>query len=75
MGRIVSFLYGAMLGSIIGATVALLLAPSSGDELRAQMQERAESVQIEVKNAAASRRAELEQQLQTLRTPRKTEQE
>ncbi len=73
MGRIVSFLYGAMLGSIIGATVALLLAPSSGDELRAQMQERAETVQIEVKNAASARRAELEQQLQTLRTPRKTE--
>ncbi len=70
MRRTISFLYGAILGGLIGATVGLLLAPSPGEEIRGQMRERAEKVQLEVKNAAAARRAELEQQLATLRAPR-----
>ncbi len=69
MRRVLNFLYGSMIGALMGGTVALLLAPSSGEELRAQMQARAQSMQLEVKNAAASRRAELEQQLNFLRSP------
>jgi len=70
MRRMVSFLYGAMLGGLIGATVGLLLAPGSGEEVRNQMKERAQQVQLDVKNAAAARRAELEQQLAAMRAPR-----
>ena len=70
MRRMVSFLYGAMLGGLIGSTVGLLLAPTTGDEIRNQMKERAQQVQLDVKNAAAARRAELEQQLAALRAPR-----
>jgi len=49
--------------------ITLLLTPSSGDELRTQLQARAQSIQDEVKTAAAERRAELEEQLSNLRKP------
>jgi gas vesicle protein len=68
-----SFLYGSLIGGLVGAAIATLLAPTSGNELREQLQMRAERFQIEVKNAAATRRAELEQQLDYLRMPRKTQ--
>ncbi len=70
MRRIMSFMYGAMLGGLIGVTVGLLLAPSTGEEIRNQMKDRAQQIQLEVKNAAASRRAELEQQLAAMRAPK-----
>ncbi len=70
MRRTLSFLYGALIGAMIGATIGLLLAPQPGDEIRTQMRERAQQMQLDVKNAAAARRAELEQQLATLRAPR-----
>ena len=70
MRGVLSFLSGAALGLVVGASLAILLAPSSGDELRKQMQERAERIQLEVKQAAEARRRELEQQLESLRAPR-----
>ena len=72
MRRIISFLSGAVLGGIVGATVALLFAPSSGDEMRGQMQSRAEQIQMEFKKAADARRADLEKQLSELRKPAKS---
>ena len=70
MSRFFSFLYGSIVGGLIGATLGLLLAPSSGEETREQMRENIQRMQWEVKGAAASRRAELEQQLAALRAPR-----
>lgn len=70
MRRTFSFLYGAFIGSLIGATFGLLMAPAAGEEMRKQMKDRAEQIQLEVKNAAAARRAEMEKQLETLRAPR-----
>jgi gas vesicle protein len=71
MHRTTNFISGALLGGLIGAGIAMLLAPSSGEELRDQMQDRVKQVELEVKNAAASRRAEMEQQLAELRSPKK----
>jgi len=73
MRKFASFLAGALMGSLVGSTIALLLAPSSGEEIRVQLQERLRSIQLEVQEAAATRRGELEEQLQILRTPRKSE--
>ena len=70
MRRTFSFLYGAFIGGLIGAAMGLLLAPGSGEEVRKQMKDHAEQIQLEVKNAAAARRAEMEKQLETLRAPR-----
>jgi len=71
MKRTISFLSGAVMGGLVGATLALLLTPASGDEMCAKMQEQVQRVQVDVKEAAAARRAELEEQLVALRKPRK----
>ena len=73
MRKFLSFLVGAILGGLVGATAAILLAPVSGGDLRSQLRDRALKIQDEVKAAAAARRAELEEQLATLRAPRKVE--
>jgi len=73
MRKFFSFLIGATLGGLVGATTALLLAPFSGNDLRGQLRDRALRVQEDVKAAAAARRIELEQQLAALRAPRKVE--
>jgi gas vesicle protein len=73
MNRIFSFLLGGIAGGLVGAALALLLAPASGAETRNLLQTRAASFRDEVQSAAASRRIELEQQLAQLRSPRKPE--
>ena len=68
--KVVGFLLGAATGALICGMAALLLAPSSGNELRQQIRDRAQYVQDEVKRAADERRAELEKQLTEMRAPR-----
>lgn len=70
MRRFFYFLAGAALGGIVGAALALLLTPESGDVLRGQISERTEHLRSEVQRAAAERRAELEEQLAALRAPK-----
>jgi hypothetical protein len=70
MNRFLSFLAGVFSGALVGATVAILLAPTSGEEMRIQIQERAAYIQDEVKKAATERRVELEEQLSALRSPK-----
>ena len=65
----VSFVVGAILGSLVGASLAILLAPMSGQELRNEISDRARSISDEVEMAAKARRAELEKQLEQLRNP------
>ncbi|HEY5671675.1 MAG TPA: YtxH domain-containing protein [Anaerolineales bacterium] len=72
MRRFMAFMMGAIMGGLVGATLALLLAPSSGTELRTQMQERVEGLREEILAAAAERRTELEEQLAALRAPQKS---
>ena len=69
MRKAMAFTFGAVLGGILGGLTALLLAPSSGDELRSTIQKQVEQIQIEVEEAAKNKRAELEQQLDELINP------
>lgn len=70
MKSLARFLSGFILGAAVGAAVAILLAPESGENLRGQIKGEAERIQIEVKKAATERRAELEKQLTALREPK-----
>jgi gas vesicle protein len=70
MNRLSSFLFGAILGGTIGAVAAVLLAPSSGEQLRSNIVTRADQIRSDVAHAAAERRAELERQLSSLREPK-----
>ena len=72
MNRTFNFLLGALIGGLVGATVAMLLTPASGEELRSQMKMRADHIRADVMEAAAERRAELEHQLAALRAPKKS---
>ena len=69
MGKILNFFMGMLVGGLVGATIAILLAPSSGDEMRGQLQERSIRLRDDIKAVAEERRAELERELETLRAP------
>ena len=69
MNRVISFISGAIMGALVGATLAILLTPASGEEIRTRMQDQIQKIQEEIKTATESRRAELEEQLATLRKP------
>lgn len=71
MNKTFRFLEGMLLGAVFGAALAILLAPSSGEELRNQIQLEIDRVQSEMQQAAEQRRYELESQLSELRAPRK----
>jgi len=74
MDKVLKFLGGIVLGSLIGASLALLFAPDSGENLRKQIQDEISGIQTDVMQAAKERRLELEQQLTELRSPNKPEQ-
>ena len=59
MRKFLSFLGGTLMGALVGATLALLLTPNSGETLRAQIRERFAALQDELSQAAAERRTEL----------------
>jgi gas vesicle protein len=71
MKGLVKFLSGVILGAGVGATLAILLTPNSGEALRSQVKNSFQQLQDEMKQAAETRRGELEQQLAVLREPNK----
>lgn len=70
MRRMFGFLIGIVVGGLVGATIALLLTPEPGEELRAQIRERGQSFFDEVRHAADERKIELRQRLDEMRAPR-----
>jgi gas vesicle protein len=69
MKKLINFIFGAIMGGLVGATVALLLAPSSGDDLRSEMRQRIGSFQKELGEAVSQRKVELETRLNEMRKP------
>jgi len=70
MRQTLGFLIGIAVGGLVGSTIALLLAPDSGEQLRAELRARGENFVDEVRHAADERRIELRQRLDYMREPR-----
>ena len=70
MRRMFGFMMGIVVGALIGSTVALLLAPETGDKFRNQIRARGEILINDVRHAAEARRIELTEQLESMRAPR-----
>ena len=73
MRRMFGFLIGVFVGALVGSTVALLLTPESGDELRTELRQRGEGFVGQIRSAADERRIELRRRLEALRAPREVE--
>lgn len=63
------FLIGAVVGGLVGSTIALLIAPEPGEQLRADLRARGQNFINEVRHAADERRIELRQRLEYMREP------
>lgn len=70
MRRMFGFMIGIGIGALVGSTIALLLAPETGDTLRAELRARGEGLLAEVRSAAEARREQLTNRLESLRAPR-----
>ena len=67
MTRALYMLLGLVAGAMVGSAAGLLLAPESGRQLRADLENYTNQVRNEVQQAAEDRRQELEAQLAHLR--------
>jgi gas vesicle protein len=67
MRQVFGFMMGIMVGAMVGSTVALLLAPDTGEALRSQLRARGEALVADVRHAAETRQIELTNRLDTLR--------
>ena len=70
MRRMFGFLIGITVGGLVGSTIALLMAPESGEQLRTELRLRGETFFNEVRHAADERKIELRQRLDEMRLPR-----
>ena len=73
MRRMFGFLIGIAVGGLVGSSIALLLAPEAGEELRVQLRERGQNFFSDIQHAADERRIELRQRLEVMRAPREEE--
>jgi gas vesicle protein len=72
MNRMFGFLIGVTVGGLVGSTIALLMAPDSGELLRSRLRERGQNFFYEVRQAADERKIELRQRLEDMRSPRES---
>ena len=68
MRKIFGFMIGIFVGALVGSTIALLLAPESGTELRSGLRARGQNFFGEIQLAADRRRIELKDRLDSLRS-------
>jgi gas vesicle protein len=68
MRKFGNLLLGALLGGLVGSSLALLFAPESGEKTRNAIEDYFKNLQDEVNRAADEKREELETQLQSLRS-------
>ena len=68
MSKMNSWMMGAILGGFLGSALVLLYTPAKGSELKGKLQETVQKIRDEVRQAGEEKRAELEAQLDALRS-------
>ena len=68
MKRFMSFTVGAIIGGMVGSILALLYTPYSGEIVRGRISDYSKNTISEIKNAAESRRIELMEELERLKS-------
>ena len=67
MRKFFSFISGVFVGGLVGATFAMLFAPSTGKELQDKMRSTFIELKSEIETAAMDKKTELEEELNRLR--------
>ncbi len=67
MRKFFAFLAGVLSGAVVGAAVALLLAPMSGDALQREIGARFEQLKAEMESAAAEQERKLRAEFERLK--------
>lgn len=70
MRRMFGFLIGVFVGGVVGSTIALLMAPESGEDLRHELRNRGQNLVNDIRHSADARRIELRNRLDSMRAPR-----
>lgn len=68
MSKLFSFMAGMICGALVGAMLALLLTPASGEKLRADAQARWDTARAEARQAMEDKRKELENQFEQMKS-------
>ena len=68
MSKMNSWMMGAILGGFLGSALVLLYTPAKGSELKGKLQETVQKIRDEVRQSGEEKRAELEAQLDALRS-------
>lgn len=66
MSKFFNFVAGLLCGALVGATVALLLAPASGQDIRADVMARWEEALSEARQAMEDTRRDLQAQFEQM---------
>jgi gas vesicle protein len=62
-----NFLFGLLSGALVGAAAAMLLAPTSGDELRSELGSRVDTAINNFRATVETERRKLEDELESLK--------
>lgn len=73
MRRFIQFLTGFFVGGILSSALVILFAPVSGTDVRERLSSYVTNLRDEIKTAAQERRAELEAELNALRSGKEIE--
>lgn len=68
MSKTKSWMTGAIIGGLLGSALVLLYTPAKGSELKSKLQDAAQEFREEVRLAGEEKRAELEAELNSLRS-------
>lgn len=71
MRKFFAFLAGLMSGAIVGAAVALLLAPMSGDALQSEIGARFDQLRAEMESAAAEQERKLRAEFERMKASKR----